>query len=386
MLALWSSSDEATIGELIANLSQFEESNVAKSLIALRTRKTKRLPAALTDLTFKLSDSISKAFSIKADRPQEVAQKAEAKLTQSIADCVNALKSFQGSSCSSARTAGVEVLRRYRALRPLVLRRESAFIGIAEGLLGGGFREFTLSYERDDMQRVIRQLNDVRRHATEARALDTGQNSVLWNMLIKPICDQLNVLVEEANKTSRGAITPSLSLKSSIYKADLRSESTFVPITARLVNKGVGTAINVVVNEPSIVAINKNSEVEAVGREAKEMLGRTPGHIVAIRPLKEGGIANFKVTEKMLNYFIQKAHNREMLMHIRIVIGVPAEITQVERRAVMDSAYRAKASRDVEVGSVAEEGNPDTFLLLVTIDTQNPRPSVTQTHCWAMRP
>jgi len=101
----------------------------------------------------------------------------------------------------------------------------------------------------------------------------------------------------------------------------------------------------IVVNEPSIVAINKNTgEVEAVGKEAKEMLGRTPGHIVAIKPMKDGVIADFKVTEKMLNYFIQKAHNRKMLVHPRIVIGVPSEITQVEKRAVMDSAYRAKAS------------------------------------------
>ena len=101
----------------------------------------------------------------------------------------------------------------------------------------------------------------------------------------------------------------------------------------------------VVVNEPSIVAINKlNGEIEAVGREAKEMLGRTPGNIVAIRPLKDGVIADFKVTEKMLNYFIQKAHNRKMFVHPRIVIGVPSEITQVEKRAVQDSAFRAKAS------------------------------------------
>ena len=101
----------------------------------------------------------------------------------------------------------------------------------------------------------------------------------------------------------------------------------------------------IVVNEPSIVAINKNTgEVEAVGKEAKEMLGRTPGNIVAIKPMKDGVIADFKVTEKMLNYFIQKAHNRKMLVHPRIVIGVPSEITQVEKRAVEDSAYRAKAS------------------------------------------
>jgi rod shape-determining protein MreB len=101
----------------------------------------------------------------------------------------------------------------------------------------------------------------------------------------------------------------------------------------------------IIVNEPSIVAINKNTgEVEAVGREAKEMLGRTPGNIVAIRPLKDGVIADFKITEKMLNYFIQKAHNRKMFVHPRIVIGVPSEITQVEKRAVQDSAMRAKAS------------------------------------------
>jgi rod shape-determining protein MreB len=106
----------------------------------------------------------------------------------------------------------------------------------------------------------------------------------------------------------------------------------------------------IVVNEPSIVAINKlNGDIEAVGREAKEMVGRTPGNIVAIRPMKDGVIADFKVTERMLNYFIQKAHGRKMLVHPRIVIGVPSEITQVEKRAVMDSAYRAKASEVILV-------------------------------------
>lgn len=104
-------------------------------------------------------------------------------------------------------------------------------------------------------------------------------------------------------------------------------------------NKGI------VVNEPSIVAINKNTnEVEAVGKEAKEMLGRTPGNIVAVRPMRDGVIADFKVTERMLEYFIHKAHNRKMLVRPRIVIGVPSEITPVEKRAVQDSAYRAKAS------------------------------------------
>ena len=125
------------------------------------------------------------------------------------------------------------------------------------------------------------------------------------------------------------------SLFSSDLAIDLGTANTLV------FAKGKG----IVVNEPSIVAINKNNgEVEAVGKEAKEILGRTPGNIVAIKPMKDGVIADFKVTERMLNYFIQKAHGRKMLVHPRIVIGVPSEITQVEKRAVMDSAYRAKAS------------------------------------------
>src|SRR5690349_5962964 len=125
------------------------------------------------------------------------------------------------------------------------------------------------------------------------------------------------------------------SLISSDLAIDLGTANTLVYA------KGKG----IVVNEPSIVAINKNTgAIEAVGKEAKEMVGRTPGNIVAIRPMKDGVIADFKVTERMLNYFIQKAHGRKMLVHPRIVIGVPSEITQVEKRAVSESAYRAKAS------------------------------------------
>jgi rod shape-determining protein MreB and related proteins len=125
------------------------------------------------------------------------------------------------------------------------------------------------------------------------------------------------------------------SLFSSDLAIDLGTANTLVYANGR----------GIVVNEPSIVAINKiNGEVEAVGQQAKEMLGRTPGNIVAIRPMKDGVIADFKVTERMLSYFILKAHGRKVLVHPRIVIGVPSEITQVEKRAVIDSAYRSKAS------------------------------------------
>ena len=130
-------------------------------------------------------------------------------------------------------------------------------------------------------------------------------------------------------------LRPLLSLFSDDLAIDLGTVNTRVYVRGR----------GLVVNEPSIVAVNKNtSEVEAVGKTAKEMLGRTPGNLAVIRPLKDGVIADFKVTEKMLNYFIQKAHQRRTLVHPRIVISVPSEITQVERRAVTDSAYRAKAS------------------------------------------
>ena len=101
----------------------------------------------------------------------------------------------------------------------------------------------------------------------------------------------------------------------------------------------------IVVSEPSIVALNKvNGRIEAVGIEAKEMLGRTPGNITAIKPMKDGVIADFEAAERMLNYFIRKAHKRSGFLRPRVVIGVPSEITQVERRAVKDSAMRAKAS------------------------------------------
>jgi rod shape-determining protein MreB len=131
------------------------------------------------------------------------------------------------------------------------------------------------------------------------------------------------------------AVKSLLSMFSNDLAIDLGTANTLVYAK----NKGI------VVREPSIVAVNKiNNQVEAVGKEAKEMLGRTPGNIVAIRPMKDGVIADFEVTEKMIKYFIEKAHGRRFLVKPRIVISVPSEITQVEKRAVKDSALRAGAT------------------------------------------
>src|ERR1700674_2256817 len=136
-------------------------------------------------------------------------------------------------------------------------------------------------------------------------------------------------------RVSLNNLRPLLSLFSVDLAIDLGTVNT------RIYARGRG----IVVNEPSAVALDDSTgEVQAVGREAKEMLGRTPGKIRVIKPLKDGVIADFKVTEKMLSYFIQKAHQRRALVHPRLIISVPSEITQVERRAVTDSAYRAKAA------------------------------------------
>jgi len=117
---------------------------------------------------------------------------------------------------------------------------------------------------------------------------------------------------------------------------DLGTANTLVYV------KGQG----IVLSEPSVVAINQNTgKARAVGNEAKNMIGRTPGNIVAIRPMKDGVIADFDITERMLRHFIQKVHNRRRLVWPRVAISVPSGITEVERRAVTESASQAGAKR-----------------------------------------
>ncbi|MGP1561685.1 MAG: rod shape-determining protein [Helicobacteraceae bacterium] len=121
---------------------------------------------------------------------------------------------------------------------------------------------------------------------------------------------------------------------------DLGTANTVVMV------KGKG----VVINEPSVVAVQKGSQggnnILAVGKDAKDMVGKTPGSIVAIRPMKDGVIADFEMTEKMIRYFMEKVHNRSTFIRPRVVIGVPYGVTQVERKAIRESAMSAGA-RDV---------------------------------------
>ena len=130
------------------------------------------------------------------------------------------------------------------------------------------------------------------------------------------------------------------------YPALLRFFSDDLAIDLGTANTLVfSRAGGIVVREPSVVVINKlTNKIEAVGNEAKEMLGRTPGNIESVRPMKDGVIADFDITEQMLKYFIAKAHGGRRWVRPRIVIGVPSEITPVEKRAVRDSAEQAGAS------------------------------------------
>lgn len=117
---------------------------------------------------------------------------------------------------------------------------------------------------------------------------------------------------------------------------DLGTANTLVYV------KGQG----IVLSEPSVVAMNKDTnKVRAVGNEAKNMIGRTPGNIVAIRPMKDGVIADFEIAEEMLRYFMHKVHNRSKLVWPRVAISVPSGITAVERRAVTESAMQAGAKK-----------------------------------------
>ncbi|GIH70217.1 rod shape-determining protein [Sphaerimonospora thailandensis] len=117
---------------------------------------------------------------------------------------------------------------------------------------------------------------------------------------------------------------------------DLGTANTLVYVRGR----------GVVLNEPSVVAINVTTgKIVAVGIEAKRMIGRTPGNIVAIRPLRDGVIADFEVTERMLRYFIQKVHKRTRFVRPRIIVAVPSGITAVEQRAVKEAGYQAGARR-----------------------------------------
>jgi rod shape-determining protein MreB len=130
---------------------------------------------------------------------------------------------------------------------------------------------------------------------------------------------------------------------------DLGTANTLVHVKGR----------GVVLREPSVVAIDRNTgQVSSVGEAAKQMVGRTPGHIVAIRPLKDGVIADFDITQRMLHHFIRSVHNGRAFASPRVMVGIPSGITEVEKRAVIEAAMTAGArdARTIEEPMAAAIG------------------------------
>ena len=162
-------------------------------------------------------------------------------------------------------------------------------------------------------------------------------------------------LVQQVSAFVRRAANSFLGLLSNDIAIDLGTATTLVFLKGR----------GIVLCEPSVVAIQRGStKVLAVGEEAKRMIGRTPVNISAIRPMKDGVIADFDITEAMLRYFIKKVQPRK-INRPRVVIAIPSGITEVEKRAVRDSALAAgiyEVRTYLQAGSTPDSGNPDLLV------------------------
>ena len=253
VVALWSSVGELPIipksmKDLVSSMSMFEPANLARSLIAVQSRHLRRVTEQLEllhDLSFRLLPEYKAVFAVGGNRPQEIVTQALTRFEALFSRSLQAQQLFRTTNCSSARTASIGLLKAYRSLKLLSLSGEQPLLSSVETLLGGGFREFTLGYERGDFTTVIGRLGDVRNHATAILRNESAKHSVTWQLLVKPVADHLLTLVEEANKVCQGAITPELRLSSKLFKADLARENEMTNVTARLLNKGVGVAMKI---------------------------------------------------------------------------------------------------------------------------------------------
>jgi AAA ATPase domain len=272
-LTLWSAIGSASfmpggMDGLIESISLFDTNNLAKALVAITTRETKRLsqdPSRLNDLAFRLSGELSSTFSIFERRHGEVYQRATARYQAGINAALQVLRDFERSRCYSARSASLEVLKKYRSLRPFVSQAEQPVLSLAESLLGGGFREFSQSFEKRDNTSVIYHIRDLRQLAEETLTQRGLASSVLWQMFIKPVAEHLIRLTEEANITCRGAVTPKLRLFSTLFKADLTRTEEALNITARLMNEGVGGALSIrLETSDDRLRLTSESELEIV--------------------------------------------------------------------------------------------------------------------------
>jgi hypothetical protein len=254
VLALWASTSElsfspSSIEELLANISAFEPSMLATALISLLARRPQQVlkhPELYRDLAFKISDHIIRIFDLATSSPSELCQHAAKRLNDVFDKTLHAVGVFRSVECIAARNASINVLKSLRQLRPLLLSREQPLLSSLEILLGTGFREFCQSYERSETHKVVLRLPDIRSQARSASSSNLcPENSVLCHQLVKPIAEHLLVLADEAARSCKLALTPSLRLSSNLVKLDLSLDNSPSSVPLRLTNQGVGTAVKV---------------------------------------------------------------------------------------------------------------------------------------------
>jgi hypothetical protein len=253
ILALWASPGDlnfspSSMADLISNLQEFDKDALSTALVGLTARRPKlivRHPELLRDLGYRLSGDIRKLFSTDATRPSDVSERAAVNLGTMMSKAVDALGVFQNANCISARAPAMELLKTLRQLKPFVLVRERPLLSHADLLIGAGFREFCQSYERNEIRTVVIRLPDIRQQSQEALGIATNENSVIWQVLIKPIAKHLITITDEASRSCKLALTPSIKLASTLFKSDLTRETATCVVSARILNDGVGNATRV---------------------------------------------------------------------------------------------------------------------------------------------
>jgi hypothetical protein len=263
VLALWASAGELSFSpinlkDLIANIPLFDRALLAAAVGCLAARRPKVLQKQeniLRDLSFRIRDDLNKVFGLQEESPAKIASLAGSRVGSAFNQVERAVAAFRAAKCISARVAAVEVAKRCRQLRPLLLVREQPMMSQIDSLLGVAFREFCQSYERTDAQKVILRLPDIQQQAHEALALKSYENSVVWLSAVVPIAAHIIELSNEASRSCKVALTPSIKLSTNLYKVDLRENSDAINLVARVINEGVGTAVRIQVEAPSAVSL-----------------------------------------------------------------------------------------------------------------------------------
>lgn len=262
VLALWASSGDlnfspSSLADLVSNLQEFDSIALSTALVGLSVRRPKLIvqhPELLKDLCYRLSGDVKKLFGVDGTRPSDVCDRASIVLGGMVNKAVDALAVFQSAKCISVRGPAMELLKLLRQLKPFLLVRERPLLSHADLLLGGGFREFCQSCERSEIRKVALLLVDVRQQAQEALRTRTNEHSVIWQTLIKPIASHLMVVTDEASRSCKVALTPSIKLSSNVFKSDLSKGTSHSIVSARIINEGVGNAMRVRL-DPTIAGV-----------------------------------------------------------------------------------------------------------------------------------